>query len=169
MRRHLAAVVLGLLCLSATGCGQTEEAKASLSRSFQKEDLGNTEVSREQADCMADSIVDEVGIDQLKEYGVLDDDGTVNDNLGETELATDDADAVSGALVDCIGTEEILTAQVVQPEMTKKQRTCILETITADKLKALISAGFQGGAPGAEAQEQMQEDMSTCMKNKKKN
>lgn len=164
MRRILAAVVVGALCLTAGACGQTEEATASLSRSFEKEDLGDTDVSREQADCMAETIVDGVGVDQLKEYGVLDDDATVNDNLADTELEQDDADTVAGALVDCIGAEEIVKAQMLQDRMTKAQRSCIVEAVGAEQLKALISTGFQSGEPDADAQDQMQQDMDACMK-----
>ncbi len=164
MRTAFTALVLAALALSLSACGQTEEAKASLSRSFQKEDLGDTDVSAEQGDCMAEAIVDGVGVDQLKEYDVLDDDGRVNDNLGDTELSEEDADIVASALVDCIGAEEIVQAQIVQDQMTKQQRDCVLEAIDAEQLTALISSGFQGGAPESDTQGEMQEDMNACMK-----
>jgi hypothetical protein len=166
MRKLPAALALATLCLTLTSCGQTEEAKASLSRSFQKEDLGQTDVSREQADCMADGIVDGVGVDQLKEYEVLDDDATVNDNLGETELSEEDAETVAAALVDCIGAEEIVEAQMLQDQMTEQQRSCVLDAIDAEQLTTLIAAGFRGGEPDADTQAQMQEDVNACMKKK---
>lgn len=166
MRKLPAALALAALCLTTSACGQSEEAKASLSRSFQKEDLGQTDVSREQAECMADGIVDGVGVDQLKEYEVLSDDGTVNDNLGETELSEEDADTVASALVDCIGAEEIVEAQMLQDQMSEQQRTCLLDSIDAEQLTALIASGFRGGEPDADTEAQMQEDVEACMKKK---
>jgi hypothetical protein len=165
MNKLVVAVATVVLSLGLTGCGgQEDEAKASMSDSFRDQDLGGLKVDEEQADCLAADIVDGVGVDQLKEYGILDDDGKVNDDIEETELGEDDADTVSAALVDCIGAETIVEEQVLQDEMTKAQRGCVKEAMTEDKLEELISVGFQGADENDPAVQELREAMSTCMK-----
>ena len=157
------AVAALSLCLSACG-GQEDEAKTSMSESFQKQDLGGIKVDDEQADCMAGDIVDGVGVDKLKEYDILDEDGKVNEQIENSELEEEDADTVSAALVDCIGAETIVEEQVIQEQMTQPQQDCVKEAMTEDKLKELISVGFQGADQTDEAVQQLQEDMTACMK-----
>lgn len=165
MNKLVAATAAAVVSLALTGCGgQEDEAKTTMSESFQKEDLGGIKVDEKQADCMAGDIVDGVGVDQLKEYDILDDEGKVNDDLENAELAAEDADTVSAALVDCIGAETIVDEQVVQDGMTDPQKDCVRETIDENRLKELISVGFQGADESDESVQQLQEDMTTCMK-----
>jgi hypothetical protein len=160
-----AAAALAVLSLGLSACGnQEEEAKTSMSESFQQEDVGGMDVDEDQADCMAGDIVDGVGVDQLKEYEILDDDGSVNDNVEDARLSEEDADTVSAALVDCIGAESIVEEQVIQDQMTDDQQECVRETMGEEQLKALISVGFQGADQSDEAVQQLQEDMAACMK-----
>lgn len=161
----VAAAALAVLTLGLSACGnQEEEAKASMAESFQQEDVGGMKVDEGQADCMAGDIVDGVGVDQLKEYEILKDDGTVSDSVENAELDEQDADTVSAALVDCIGAETIVEEQVIQDQMTDGQQECVKETMGEEQLKALISVGFQGADQSHEAVQQLQEDMAACMK-----
>jgi hypothetical protein len=165
MKKLLVASAVAAMSFGLTACGgQEDEAKTSLSESFQKQDLGGMTVEEEQADCMAGDIVDGVGVDQLKEYDILDDEGKVNEDLENAELNEEDADTVSAALVDCIGAETIVEEQVIQEGMTKPQQECVKETMDEDRLKDLISVGFQGGDASNEAVQKLQEDMTACMK-----
>jgi hypothetical protein len=165
MNKLMAATAAAVLSLGLTACGgQEDEAKTSMSESFQEQNLGGMEVDEGQADCMAGDIVDGVGVDKLKEYEILDDDGKVNEELENAELSEGDADTVSAALVDCIGAETIVEEQVVQDQMTAPQQDCVKEAMTGDRLKQLISAGFQGADQSEESVQEMQEDMTACMK-----
>lgn len=165
MDKLAAAAASALLALGVSGCGgQEDEAKASMSDSFQQQDVGGIGVDQEQADCMADGIVDGVGVEQLQEYDILDDDGRVNEDLEDAQLEEQDADTVSAALVDCIGAETIVEEQVVQDEMTGPQKDCVRDAVGEESLKGLISAGFQGADASDESVQQLQEDMTTCMK-----
>lgn len=158
------AVAVLSLGLSACGAGQEDASKTSLSESFQKQDLGGMKVDEEQSDCMAGGIVDGVGVEQLQEYGILDEDGKVNEDIEKAELSEGDADTVSAALVDCIGTETIVKKQILQDAMTADQQDCVKEAMTEDKLKELISVGFQGADRTDEAVQELQADMTACMK-----
>jgi hypothetical protein len=165
MNRFAVAAALGVLALGLTACGdQEDEAKTSMSESFQKEDIGGLDVDEQQADCMAGDIVDGVGVEQLQEYEILDEDGKVNEDVENAELSEEDADTVSAALVDCIGAETIVEEQVIQDGMTDGQKECVKDAMGADQLKELISAGFQGAGQDDEAVQQLQEDMTACMK-----
>lgn len=159
-----AAAALAVLSLGLSACGDQEaEAKTSMSESFQQENVGGLEVDEEQADCMAGDIVDGVGVDQLQEYDILNEDGEVNEDVENAELNEEDADTVAGALVDCIGAETIVEEQVLQDQMTGSQQECVKETMGEDQLKELISVGFQGADPDHEAVQRLQEDMAACM------
>jgi hypothetical protein len=157
--------VATLLPLALTACGgQEDEAKSSMSDSFRQQQVGGLDVDQEQADCMAGDIVDGVGVEQLKEYDILDEDGKVNDDLEDAQLNEEDADTVSAALVDCIGAETIVEEQVVQEEMTDPQKDCVRQAMGEDRLKGLISAGFQGADASDESVQELQEEMTSCMK-----
>ncbi len=164
MKKLLVVGTVTVLSLGLAGCGgQEDDAKTSLSASFQEEDLGGLEVKEEQADCMAGDIVDGVGVDQLKEYEILDEDAKVNEDLESAELSEEDSDTVAAALVDCIGTETIVEEQIIQEGMTEEQQDCVKETMSEESLKGLISAGFRGADSSDDAVQQLQEDMTTCL------
>ena len=165
MNKLVTAAAVAVLSLALTGCGgQEDEAKTSMSTSFQDESIGGMKVDEEQADCMAGDIVDGVGVDQLQEYDILDKDGKVNEDLENAELAEEDADTVAAALVGCIGAETIVEEQVLQDQMTEDQQGCIKEALGEDRLEELISVGFQGADQTDESVQELQEDMTTCMK-----
>jgi hypothetical protein len=89
------AVAALLLTLAACGGGKKDpseaEIKADLSGSFQQ---GDDPLSEEQADCYADVIIDEVGVDRLKDV----------DFAAETppkEIKDDVAAATVRALDEC--------------------------------------------------------------------
>ena len=165
MNKLVAAAAVAVLSLALTACGgQEDEATTSMSESFQDQDLGGMKVDEEQADCMAGDIVDGVGVDQLQEYDILDEDANVNEDLENAELNEEDADTVAAALVDCIGAETIVEEQVIQEQMTEGQQDCIKEAMNGDRLKELISVGFQGADQSEESVQELQEDMTACLK-----
>lgn len=165
MNKLMAAAAVAVLSLGLTGCGgQEDEATTSMSESFQDQDLGGMQVDEEQADCMAGDIVDGVGVEKLQEYDILDEDGEVNEDLENSELAEEDADTVAAALVDCIGAETIVEEQVLQDQMTEGQQSCIQEVMGEDRLKELISVGFQGADQSEESVQELQEDLTACKK-----
>lgn len=145
------AVPAALLLVSSgllAGCGSDDDETASknIKASILKEEVAGAELSDDQAGCLSDEIVAEIGVDQLKEYGLLNDDLKVDEQLTDAKLEAEDADAMATAFVDCVDAEKLIEEQfsAAASGMTPEQQECIKEALDEDAVKTILSATFQG-------------------------
>lgn len=147
------------------GCGGNDEETAAknIKASIQKEDVAGANLTDKQAGCLSDNIVDEIGVDQLKKYGLLNDDLKVDDKLTDVKLKKDDADAMAGAFTDCVDAEKLIEDQFSQAAsgMSKKQQDCIKDVLTKDKVEQILSLTFQDKS--SDIQSTLQEDLMSCV------
>jgi hypothetical protein len=172
------AVTAAALCLALTGCGgdggggssdnaDEEKAAANLKAYFldESEDAAGLEINDEQAGCVSDGVVDKIGIEQLQDYGLIDDDLEVvkDADLDEEDITAGDADSLAGTFVDCVDVKGLITKQMGDlPGATAKQKTCISDALTDEALTDMLSQVFQGNDDAAT--KKLQSEMMACVK-----
>ena len=57
--------------------------------------------SEEEATCIAQAVVDGVGEDALREYGIVTADGTIAEQMDDVEFSEGDAQTIADGIVDC--------------------------------------------------------------------
>jgi hypothetical protein len=163
--KKMTVTVLATLSLLLTGCGNDEgQAKDNIKASILEEDqIAGTEVTEEDATCLSDGIVDEIGTDKLKEYGLLNDDLEVESEVGNVKMDEGDADSMADVFVDCVEAEKMLEEQFssMTGSLSKEQQECMKEVLDEEKVKEIMSATFQGDTAGM--QSSLQEDFMECV------
>ena len=163
MTKTIAALCAVLLTLTACGGGE-DEAKDNIKESLLENggDFAGTELTEEEATCLSDGMVDEIGTDQLQELGLLDEDNNVVEDANPDDLNKEDADALAGTIVDCVDVQELMAEQMgpMMEQMDEKQQECITEAFDDDTIVALISSSFQGEQPDTSA---LQETVMKCV------
>ena len=103
-------------------------------------------------------MVDDVGVETLQEYELLNDDLEINEDANPTDMSEDDADALAGVFVDCIDVEEMFAAQFDsgEEELPDEQKECIEDAIDEDAMKAGLvrvvpGRGGRGASPRCRA------------------
>jgi hypothetical protein len=157
--------VLSILMLTLTACGggaDEQEAKDNLRTSFSEDD-SLAGADEEQAGCVADGMVDELGVEKLQEYNILDDDLQVNEDPGDVEMSEEDADQAAEIVIDCVDTAEMFTSQMEDSEegLTDEQKDCIEAAIDDDAMKEMLSAEFQGKE--SNAMDDMTGEIMACL------
>lgn len=146
----LSATLIALSSLTACGGGDDD---ATAAKNLKAEILDNatvggstTEITDEQAGCIADGTVAEIGVEQLQEYEILKDDLEINKSIENVQLSAGDADSLAGVFVDCINVEKLFEDQFsgTSSGLTKKQRKCITDAIDEDAIRTILAASFQG-------------------------
>ena len=175
-----------LLALGAlTGCGgddgaDPDESASSLSDDEQtaaenlatqivrsgsvSESDSEDEVDKEQATCIAEGAVEEVGLGELQEYGIVTEDLLVNMSIQGVEMNGEHADALALVFVDCIDAEglfeERFLAGLPDRGADEDRRECVEEAVSVEEVRKVLAASFQGGRSPAYAA--MQEAVSSC-------
>jgi len=146
---------------AATDTPEEAQAKANIKEGLLEQGggMGGATLSDEQATCVADGLVDELGVDKLREYRLL----TKNDRLrieNPTDLDPGDADAVASTFVDCVDVGQLVTAELGDLEgMGAQARQCIEDAIDEDALRTALSDTLQGRTPDLGG---MQQDLAKC-------
>ncbi len=178
--------VPGVLLLLAvlTGCGgdgsEDTDSSSSLSED-EKEAADNlsaqiirsgemsqpeseSSVTEEQAGCIAEGAVAEVGLAELQEYGIVTDDLLVNKSIQGVEMNAEDADALAGVFVECIDAEALFEDRFLAglPKRGSEQdrRACVQEAVSVDAVQEVLAASFRGAR--ADAYAEMQQAVSSC-------
>ena len=141
-----------LLLFSLSACGSSDEdtAKENIKASVLKENAsvaGGTKLSEKQAECFADGMVDDVGVDKMKKYKLLDDDLKIIKDANPTDMSEDDADATAAVITGCVDMKSLITDQInasAKTDLTDEQSKCIDDAIDEDTIEKGLSASFQG-------------------------
>lgn len=167
MKKMAAVLCAAVLTLSACGNGDDDKAKENIKTAVMEDEgtdlTGGTKPTEEQADCIADGMVDDVGVEKLQEYELLTEDLKINEDANPTDMEEGDADALAGVFVDCIDVEEMFAAQFgsAEEELPAEAQECVKEAIDEDAMKDGLSASFQGKED--EGFTKMQEEMMACV------
>ncbi len=151
-----------LLALGACGSGDDGKAADAISESLTAENDEVLKVTDEQADCVGEGFVDEIGTDKLTEYGILTEDLEASDEALDTKMEQADAEAAAGVLVDCTDAAELFSDAMFQGEdIPAEAQACIDEALTDDVVEDFFTATFaQDEALATEAMTPLQECMA---------
>lgn len=162
-------LVLGALLLALTSCGTGDEETAAESLRAEitanSTMAGGASVTDDEAGCIADGTVEEVGVQQLKKYQILTDDLKVNQGIENVEMSASDAEALAAVFVDCIDVEALFEEQFTEgagaaADLSAKQKDCIADAVTEDEVAKVLAASFQGKQNDAYAD--LQKQMMEC-------
>ncbi|HEX6247750.1 MAG TPA: hypothetical protein VFZ64_07770 [Nocardioidaceae bacterium] len=167
MNRSLLSVAAAcaLLLSACSGDGEEAEAKEAIAVHLmdQQEDAQMLALEQDEADCIADGMVDGIGVDQLKEYGFLNEDGSVNKESETPEMSQGDAEVMVDSMFDCTDVmatmkEEMSSTLGQQPAETQK---CFEDALTEDVVRGVLVATFTGEEQ--KAQQELMEPFGACM------
>src|SRR5687768_1060482 len=104
--RTLGATAVLVLTLGACGGGDDDEASKAIADSIMDSNSDTFEVTQDQADCVGDGLVDEIGTDQIVEYGILTEDNKAADGIEQVEMSDDDAESAADVMQECADIKE---------------------------------------------------------------
>ena len=137
--RTLGAVAVLALALTACG-GDDEAASKAIADSIMDSNDETFEVTQEQADCVGDGFVDEIGTDQLVEYGIITEDLKTDSTIDSVEMSKDDAQSAADVMQDCADIKEIFSGAM--GELPAEAKECIDGKLTDDVLNKFLVAVF---------------------------
>ncbi len=158
MHRALPAAALAALVLSVGGCagsdggggGNSDDAKASkaIADSIMKSGDGSTQLlsmKRKDADCIGDGLVDKIGTEKLRTYGLLTKDNASKGAINDVSMSAKDAKATTKVLFGCTDVEAMMNAAVSKSgSLPKKVKACVTRTLTEATLRPVFDQMFQG-------------------------
>ena len=163
-----AASVLGAALLSLTACGgsgsssstdaasssrsaQDVKASKSISASImkgQKAATGSSQLftmSQKDADCIANGLVDKIGVKQLQTYKLLDKDLKINGSVTNAKMSAKDAESASSVLFGCTDVQGMMKQAISKSgNLPPAVKPCIDKTFTESNLKSAFTELFQG-------------------------
>ena len=135
---------------SGTGSGQGSDEDA---------------VTEQQARCIAEGAVAEVGLAELQDYGIVTDDLLVNKDIQGVTMSSTDADALAGVFVDCIDAEGLFEKQYIAAAGdSAKVQECIESAVDEEGVRDTLSSSFQGERTPAAVR--LEEKVSACAREK---
>lgn len=155
-RSILSAALASLLVLGACGANEDEQAKSSISSYLMKQQANDKMISlkKSEADCISGGMVDGIGVDQLKKYGFLKDDGTVNAKAQTPKMSKADSKTMVDSMFRCTDVMKTMQHQLTtsmgdQPAEVKK---CFQEALTEDAVRGMLVASLSGNQNQASQQ-----------------
>lgn len=134
--------VAAALALALTSCGNDDEAAADAVAAGVLEGNDDTfQVTQEQADCLGEGMVDEIGTDQLVEYGIITEDLEQSDGIDSVKMSQSDAESAAGVMQDCADIKKIFTDQLGD-SLPEEAATCIDENLSDEVLNEFLVAVF---------------------------
>jgi len=150
---------------SSPTLSREDQARANISSGLMEADggFGSTSLTEGQANCLADSMVDHVGVDKLQRYDILDQDLVIQPDVDPSTLEPRDAEAMANALLDCVDVGELVFDRMGESadRLSDAQRQCLEDTVDENALRRALVDGFQGQP--SDLSRGLQRNMMTCM------
>ena len=139
-----------LLLLGACSGGNDEEekAKSAIAEQLvsQQSEQQMVQLDQEEADCISEGMVDGIGVDQLKEYGFLNEDGSVDEDATTSAMSEKDADTLVDSMFECTDVMATMQKELASTmgQQTPEMRACFEEALTEKRVRQLLRASFTG-------------------------
>lgn len=144
--RTTAAVGVLALALAACGGSDDEAASKAIADSIMDSNNSTFEVTQDQADCVGEGMVDDIGTDKLVEYGIITEDIKASDGLDAVKMSEGDAKSAANTMQDCADIKEIFTGAM--GDLPEEAQTCIDDKLTEDVLNEFLVAVFMDDQDG---------------------
>ena len=156
--RTIGAVVV--LALSLTACGNDEEAASSaISASIMKSNDETFEVTQEEADCVGDGMVDQIGVDKLTEYGIITEELKASGGIEDVEMSEGDAGSAADVMAECADIKALFTGAM--SELPEQAQTCVDENLTDEVLHDFLVSIFMNDQQGG--QQELMGALQECL------
>ena len=144
--RTIGATAVLALALAACGGSDDEAASKAIADSIMDSNDETFEVTQEQADCVGEGMVDDIGTDQLVDYGIITEDNKAADGIETVKMSEGDAQSAADTMQDCADIKEIFTGAM--GELPEEAQTCIDEKLTDDVLNEFLVSVFMDDQEG---------------------
>lgn len=147
MQKLVAVLAATLLALTACGeGGDAETAKENLSKNVLDDSSGaGSPFDKKSADCFSDRVVDDLGVEKLQDYGILDKDLEVeSEGVQNTKMSSSDAGKAADAIADCVDFDKFFTASFNATDTDPKVQECLKEAVDKEVFRDLMEATFKG-------------------------
>lgn len=168
----VAAALAAAVPFTLTACGgnsDADHAKASIKAMLikdQKTDTATPRMTDDQSGCIANTVVDKIGLKGLQVDGLLDkSNNAVENGLGSSRMSTTDASAFVNAMFDCTNDGATIIASVKKEidssatGTSAAAKACIDSKITPAFTKSLLTAIFARDNSAAQA---LQATLASC-------
>ncbi|HYH34857.1 MAG TPA: hypothetical protein VD814_06875 [Nocardioides sp.] len=134
--------VAAVLALTVSACGGDDDATASkaISDSIMESNDQTFEVSRSQADCVGDGLVEQIGTEQLTEYGIITEDLEASDGIDDVTMSQEDAESAADVMSECADIRELFTNAM--GELPEEARSCVDENLSDEVVHDFLVAIF---------------------------
>ncbi|WP_460865533.1 hypothetical protein [Nocardioides pakistanensis] len=163
-RTLLSAALASLLVLTACGGGgEDEEAKSAISDYLMQQQAEEQmiELEKKDADCISEDMVDGIGVEKLKEYGFLNEDGTVNEKAETPEMAKEDAEVLVDSMFDCTEVMDTIADELSSSmgDQSAEVKQCFEDALTEDSVRGMLVGTFSGDE---DAGQELIEPLTKC-------
>lgn len=148
-RTLLSAALASLLVLTACGGGgEDEEAKSAISDYLMQQQAEEQmiELEKKDSDCISEDMVDGIGVEKLKEYGFLNEDGTVNEKAETPEMAKEDAEVLVDSMFDCTEVMDTIADELSSSmgDQSAEVKQCFEDALTEESVRGMLVGTFSG-------------------------
>jgi hypothetical protein len=158
--RAAGAAVLAALALTVSACGgngDDSKAAKNISASIMQSQKGSGStqfltLKKKDADCIGKGLVDKVGTDNLKKYGVLDKNLKPSKNgISDVKMSAADAKSTTSVLFGCADVEKMMQSAINKSgQIPKTMQTCVDKALSGDNLRPMFTQLFQGNTDAAQ-------------------
>lgn len=149
-----------VLALALTACGADDEAASkAISDSIMDSNDQTFKVTQDQADCVGDGMVADIGTDKLVEYGLITEENEASSGIDSVEMSESDANSAADVMQECADIKEVFTTAM--GEVPEEAATCIDENLTDDVLHEFLVAVFMNDQEGGT--ENLMTALQDCM------
>lgn len=138
--RTIGATAVLALALTACGGADDDAASKAIADSIMDSNSDTFEVSQEEADCVGDGMVEDIGTENLVEYGIITEENEPSGGIESVKMSEDDAQSAADVMQGCADIKEIFTGAM--GELPEEAQTCIDEKLTDDVLNDFLVAIF---------------------------
>lgn len=163
IHKRLLGVATLALALPLSACGSSaddEKAATSIAEQFQDDGESGLTVTDEEAQCLGDGFVSEVGTEKLQEYELLNDDLETTEQ-GDIEMSDGDADKAATVFQDCADVKGLMLEGLSSDDMPAEATECVESELTDERVHEFLVALFQNDEEGG--QEALAGPITECM------
>src|SRR3954451_341753 len=165
--RAAGAALLAALALSVSACGngggstgmssEDKTAAKNISSSIMQSQKGSGSaqfltLKKKDADCIGKGLVNKVGTDNLKKYGVLDKNlKPSKSGISDVKMSPADAKSTTSVLFGCADVEKMMQSAINKSgQIPKTMQSCVNKALSEDHLRPMFTQLFQGKTDAAQ-------------------
>lgn len=119
------------------------------------------DITRKDADCVANGLVDKIGRKSLQRYGLLTKDLKAKQSMAAASMAAGDAKKATAVLFDCTNVQGMIKQALSKAgAIPRRMRSCIGDALGEASLRSIFTKLFQGKQ--TEAQQDLTGPMTRC-------